>query len=132
MVIRKNNTNSFFRKLFAGQVETVCLLKRENDQRAGTVRTVHLWPVRWKPILQTGEPYQGSMTSVNRRTVCIPRFALDEAGVAYISALDRFKDEQGRHWQPESTTVIDIKLFENIVNVDCLRCDVPSPPGALL
>ena len=132
MPIRKNNTKSFFRKIFAGEVESVCLLKREPDQRAGTVREVGLYPIRWKPIMQTGEPLQGSFTSVNRRTICIPRAALDEAGVAYISSLDRFRDEQGRHWQPESTTIIDIKLFENIVNVDCLRCDPPAPPGRLL
>ncbi len=82
--------------------------------------------------MQTGEPYQGSMTSMNTRTICIPRAALDEAGVAYISALDRFRDVEGRHWQPESTTPIDIKLFENIVNVVCLRADDTAPPGPLL
>lgn len=127
MAIRQSTTKSFFRTIYAGMTETVCLLKRENDQRAGVVRSVMVHGVKWDDIMKTGEPLQGSMTSAHRRTLYVPKVRLQDAGVSYINSLDRFRDKQGRHWQPESTTTIFIEMFENIVSVDCLRCDPPSP-----
>jgi hypothetical protein len=123
MGIRANNTNGFFRRLYAGETEKVCLMKREPDQRAGVFRTVTLYGVRWDEISKTGEPLQISMTSSHRRALHIPREAMKFAHVEFISALDRFRDKEGRLWQPESTTPIMEKLFENMIVVYCLRCD---------
>lgn len=126
MPIAKKTTNGFFKRVYGGQTETVCLLKREDDQRAGIIKSITLYNVRWEQIYKAGEPYQGSMSSSHRRLLLVHREELDYAGVNYINATDRFRDEQGRHWQPESTTMIDNLIFENVVRVHCLRCDTPD------
>jgi hypothetical protein len=46
---------------------------------------------------------------------------LYRVGVKYVSALDRFVDEQERTWQPESNTNIDERLFLNYWKINCLR-----------
>jgi hypothetical protein len=119
--LNKNNTRTFHRTLYAGQLETVTLLKRDDDQRQGVVRSVKLFECRWSAIAKTGETYDGDMVSDHRRQLHIPRIIMDRAGVNYINPADRFVDKEGRTWCPESTEVIDIKLFENHICVMCQR-----------
>jgi hypothetical protein len=121
MPLNKHNTRVFHRRLYSGILESVTLKKRNDDQQAGTVRSIRLHQVRWSRTFKTGEPIAGDVTSSESRTLHIPRVELDRVGVAYINSLDRFVDEQGGVWQPESTTTITVKLFLNHLCVACLR-----------
>ena len=126
MPLNKTNTRTFHRTLYAGILEKVTLLKREDDLRQGTVTSYTVYQIRWSRVYKSGEPFQGDMHSDHRRTIHIPRVELDRIGVAYINPADRFVDEQNRIWQPESTTQIVIPLFSNHICVDCLRADNPA------
>ena len=125
MPLNKRNTKTFHRVLYSTEMESVTLLKREDDQREGVVTSLILYQCRWSRIFKQGEPYQGDMFSDHTRVLHIPRVELDRVGVPYINAIDRFIDEQGRWWQPESTTLIRIQLFENQLCIACLRVDPP-------
>lgn len=126
MPMNKKNTRTFHRLLYVGMLETVTLLKRDDNQRQGTVTSYTLHQCRQGQITKTGQTIQGDMISDHRVTWHIPAIEMDRIGVAYLNPLDRIVDGQGRHWQPESTTSITIKLFQNHFCVDCLRVD---PPG---
>ncbi len=132
MTIRQSTSRSVFRAVYSGMTETVCLLKRENDQRAGIFRSIPLYGVKWENTMKTGEPLQGSMTSSHHRIIFIEKKRLQAVGVQYINHLDRFRDKEGRHWQSESTERIDITLFENVCEISCLRCDPGVPPNQVL
>ena len=126
MPLNSRNTRTFHRAL-AGDIDyKVTLLKRGDDQRQGTVRALVLFQCRRSRIGKTGETLQGDMVSSHVVTWHIPVVELNRVGVAYLNALDRIIDEQGRYWQPEGTTNIDVKLFENHIDVFCLRVDPPN------
>jgi hypothetical protein len=119
------------RKLYAGQLETITMLKRGDDQAAGTVRRLTLFECRRSMHHKNMQPVQGDMSAHHWTVWHIPRTELDRVGVAHINALDIFIDYSGpehveRWWEPESTTNISVKLFEDHVCVGCLRRD---PPG---
>ncbi len=120
MPLNKRNTRTVHRTCFAGITETVTLLKRNDDQQQGTVRSIKLFRCRKGQIAKTGESILGDMAASHTATWHIPRSQLDLVGVAYLNSLDRIVDKQGRTWQPESTTGIDVKLFENEVDLACL------------
>ena len=121
MPLRHGNTRTFHRTLFGGFLETITLLKRKDDQQQGTVTSYTLFQCRRGLIIKTGEPLAGDMSSDHRTVWHLPRIELDRIGVPYISAADRIVDSQGRVWQPESTTQIEDKLFENQLAIQCLR-----------
>lgn len=122
MPITRYNQKTFHRTLYGpGILESVTLLKRDDNQRQGVVRSVKLFDCRWGQIAKQGETYDGDMTSNHKRTLHIPRIELERAGVNYINPADRFVDESNRTWVNESTDVIDIKLMENHVCVTCQR-----------
>lgn len=121
MPLNKRNTRVFHRTLFATELESVTLLKRDDDQREGVVTSYTLFQVRWSSIRKTGQQIQADETSDHRRQLHIPRVELERIGVHYINSLDRFVDEQNRTWEPESTTEIAIRLWENHVDVYCKR-----------
>lgn len=123
MLINPSTTRTFHRRLFAQQMQTITLIKRGDDQQQGTTRTLTLYECRWGIINKQGQTLQGDMVSQHERPLHIPRTELERVGVEYLNPLDRFVDEQGRTWMPESTTPIDVKLFENHVDVQCLRTD---------
>ncbi len=136
MVLRKANTRTQYRRMWAGKSKKVTLLKRDDDQKQGTVRAVTLFDCLPSPtgFTKTGEAFQGDMSSDMRRTWKIPVAELNRGGVAYINALDRIvetTDDGGnllpypRYWQPEGTTMIAVTMLENLVSVDCLRVDPP-------
>jgi hypothetical protein len=125
MPINAANQRVFHRTLFAGMLQTVILLKREDDQREGTVTAYKLFDVWRGQIYKTGQPIQGEMSSDHRATWHVPRVELDRVGVHYINALDRIVDKNGWYWQPESTTNIVTKLILVHLDIDCLRVDPP-------
>lgn len=136
MVLRKANTRTQHRRLWAGKAKRITLLKRDDDQRQGTVRAITLFDClpASNGFTKTGEAIQGDMSSDVRRTWRIPAAELERNGVEYINALDRIveaTDDGGgtlanpRYWQPEGTTSITVTMLENIVTIDCLRVDPP-------
>jgi len=126
MPLNQRTTRTFTRTLYAGILQTVTLLKRNDDQQEGTIRSIQLFDCRQSRVFKTGEPIQGDM-SVDHITMWhIPRRELDRVGVSYINAADRLIDKQNRYWQPESNTVIEVKLFENEVDLQCKRTDPPK------
>ncbi len=126
MPLNKQNTRTFHRTLYGTILESVTLLKRGPDQQQGTVTAYGLHQCRWSRIYKTGQPLQGDMSSNHRRTLHIPVIELDRIGITYISAVDRFVDQDGRFWQPESYNTITVKLIENHMCVDCVRIDPPT------
>ena len=130
MGLRKNNTRTYHRKLFAGQLERIVLLKRNDDQQEGVVRAIILYQCRKSMVQKVGEQIQGDMVVGHTTVWHIPVIELKRTGVNWLNSLDRIVDKQGRYWQPEATTRIDIKLFENHVDLSCLRVD-PTPAEQL-
>ncbi len=130
MVLRKSTTRGFYKFLYAGELETAKILKRENDLREGVVRTCVVFSCRRRPVLKSGQPIQGEMSSNERAEWMIPAVELARVGINYINVLDRIVDKQNRFWQPESGDSIRNRLFENYVSISCQRVDPPSPPAA--
>jgi len=122
-MLNKITTRTFHRKLYAGELETITLLKRNDDQGQTTVRSLKIFNVRKSPIVKTGQTIQGEMSSDERTVWHLFSVELENAGVDYINNLDRIVDSQGRYWQPESTVSIVRKLFENESHVECMRVD---------
>jgi hypothetical protein len=123
--LNRNNTRTFHRALYAGlgMLQAVTLLKRDDNQRQGTVTEYKLFQCRWTRITRLGQTIEGDIQSDNRRTLHIPRIEMDRIGISYFNPLDRFVDEKGRTWQPESPSTITIQLFENWTKIDCTRVD---------
>ena len=121
MPMNRMNTRTFHRFLYAGMLETITLLKRNDNQQQGTVTSYIVHQCRRGQIFKTGETLAGDMISDHRTTWHFPRTELDRIGINYLNPADRIVDGKGRYWQPESTTEIRIKLFENHLCVDCLR-----------
>ena len=122
-LLTKNNCRTFHRKLYGGMgaLETVTLLKRGDNQQQGTVTQYTLHDIRHSPITKTGETITGDTVSDHHITWHIPRVELDRIGVYYLNPLDRIKDSQGRYWQPESDTLITVKLMETHLCLECVR-----------
>ncbi len=129
MPLRKNNTRTFHRPLYAGELQSIRLLKRENDLRESVIRSYVLFDCRHRPISKSGQPVQGEMATVEFTTWYIPSVELARNGIAYINVLDRIVDRFNRFWQPESSQSIDYRLFENHCFINCCRVDPPSPPA---
>lgn len=127
MPLNKYTVRTFHRTLYAGQLESITLLKRDDDQKQGTVRAILVHQVRRSMIFKTGEPIQGDMSANHRAKWHFPRIELDRVGVGHIGALDRIVDDKGRYWQPEADTMLIVKLFETHICIDCKRVDPPVP-----
>ncbi len=136
MVLRKANTRTQFRRMWAGKSKKVTLLKRDDDQKQGTVRAITLFDCIPSSMgfTKTGEAIQGDMSSNMTRTWIIPVAELHRNGVEYLNALDRIvetTDDGGgilanpRYWHPEGTTNILVTMLENVIKIDCLRVDPP-------
>jgi hypothetical protein len=112
--------------LYAGQTESVTLLKRNDDQQEGTVRAITLFDCRRSMITKTGQAINQDTTSEMRTIWHIPSLELERNGVNWINPLDQIRDNQNRYWEPESTTEIIVRLFSTQVDVQCLRIDPPE------
>ena len=131
MPISPATTRIFHRTLYANMLQTVTILKRDNDQQQGTVRAVTVANCRQSMVFKDREPIQGDMTANHRCVWHLSKIDLDAAGINFINAADRIVNLNppfgvGGYWQPESTTEVIVKLFGNHVCVSCLRVDPPS------
>lgn len=127
MPLNRHTTRLFHKFLYATQLQTITLLKRNNDQQAGTVQSYTVYQARIRKEMKSAEPIQKDMTADHRTVWCLPYVELERIGVQYINAADRIVDSQNRYWQPESTTLIELWLFQNHIQIACVRID---PPGA--
>lgn len=127
MTLQRFNMRVFHRRLYAGLLWTVTLLKRGDDLQQGTVRAITLYQCRPGQITYTGNTLQGTMNADDRLTWHIPDVELARVGVHHITSLDRIVDKYDRYWQPESPTTVLSKLLGNHLCVNCLRVDPPSP-----
>lgn len=123
-LLRKSTTRTIaYRRVFGGNTETITLYKRGDDQQQGTVVTYKLFNCRRSLVTKSGETIQGDMSSQHRTVWHIPRSELDRVGIAYLNPIDLIREKNGDIWQPESTTVITVKLFDNEIDLSCLRLD---------
>ena len=124
MPLNRANQRHFHRTLYAGQLESIRLLKRDDDQRQGTVTPYILYEARRSAIKKSGQTLDGDMNVTHTTTWHIPRVELERVGINYLNPLDQIEQldepERGNFWQPEATTEIDVKLFGDHVCVDCL------------
>lgn len=121
-MLRRKNSRNAHRWVTGGRQESVQLLKRDDDQRQGTVTRHVLFQCRWKARMsKTGELIYKDVLVQNDRVLYVPIVELNRVGVAYINPADRFIDIQGRYWQPESDTKIEIKLLETHLEINCVR-----------
>lgn len=119
MPLNPQNTRSFHRSLYAGQLETITLLKRGADQDA-TVQSFKLFNCRHSYFFRIGEMIATDMDAGNNCIWHIPREELDRVGISYINHLDRIVDKRGRYWQAEANTAgMTMKLWENHICVAC-------------
>jgi len=123
MPLNAMNQRNFMRHLYAGQLQTVKLFKRGDDQKEGTVVTHLLFGVRLSKIYKTGEPIQGDMSANHTMTLHIPFVELNRVGVQYINAGDFFEDAKGRKWVTLSPETTINKLFEVHLCVPVERYD---------
>ena len=133
MPLSRENTKNFQRKLFVGWLETIRFLKRNDDQQQGTVRAVTVFNARRSIMIKTGQSIQHEMSSQHSCTWHIPKSELLRVGIQYINNLDRIEqlgsgdpNEKGFFWEPESTTIIIVKLGGNEIDIECLRVDPPD------
>lgn len=140
MVLRANNQRTSYRYIYGTALKPVYLLKRNDDQQQGIVVQHRLFDCRRGNISKTGQTIQGDEVSNHRTTWYIPRVILDQNGIRWLNALDRiveYVDDQllpltpPRWWQPESTTRIEVKLWETWVELECLRIDPTPAPEAV-
>lgn len=111
-----------------GVLQRVTLLKRDDDQRQGTVTAYTLFQCCRSRITRTGEPIAGDETVDTRCTWHIPACELRRVGVNHLNATDRIVDEVNGTgtWQPEATTNITEKMFQQYLDLECLKT---NPPG---
>lgn len=128
MVLARWNSTSFHRQLYAGQMERVILLKRNDDQQEGVVRALVLFECRRGNVQKTGEAINTDTQAVHSCQWVIPCIQLRAVGVNYINVCDRIVDQFNAFWQPESPQTITLSQFDQYYIVECLRVD-PPPPG---
>lgn len=125
-MLRKKTMRNAHRYISSGRQERVEVLKRDDDQRQGTVTRYLLFQCRWAPrIDRTGEPIQSDMLVDHSRILHVPVVELKRVGINHINPADRFIDIEGRYWQPESSTDITEKLYSLHLDIYCLRVDPP-------
>lgn len=131
MPLKRINSPSISRKIYAGQMEKVTLLKRKDDQQEGQVVAYTLFECRRGNISKTGEPIQLDMTVSHSVQWVIPAQQLLKISVNYLNVLDRIIDKYGMWWQPESNQTITLSQFDQEYIIDCVRID-PTPNIILL
>ncbi len=126
MPINASNQRHMMRHLYAGMLQTVTLLKRNNDQQEGTVVAYKLFGVRQARLFKTGQPIRGNMAVGSNVTWHIPMAELERVGVAYFNVLDRIVDKTGAYWQPETNEMIRFQLLKTHWCISCVRIDPPA------
>ena len=127
MPLNPRNTRTVHRTVHCGLTHTVTLLKRGDQQKAGTVYAVRLFRCRKSRVSRSAEEIAGDETADHQTVWHVPRSELDRVKIDHLNFLDRIVEKNGAYWQPEATTRIDEKLFGNEVDLACLRVDPPAP-----
>lgn len=130
-LITKSTSETFHTWLYAGQLGTVTLLKRGDDQAEGTVTAYVLYECRRSNTVKDGQPIQGDLAVESSTTWQIPAIQLRRIGVNYLNVLDRIIDDLNMWWQPESGQSITLSQFDSHYIIKCVRID-PSPNQVLL
>lgn len=133
MPLNISDFRTFYKRLYGGVgvLETVTLLKRDDDQLEGVVTAYRIFNARRSLIYKSGQAIFQDMTSAHRVRWHIPYPEIERVGIHYLNVLDRIVDPQGRYWQPESNTTITSKLQDNHFCLECLRVDpTPSIPSS--
>lgn len=131
MVLRRRNQQTFHRGLYRGQLQTVVLLKRADDQAEGQVTAYQLYQCRRGNISKSGEAIAFDTAALTTTNWLIPCKELRRVGINYINVLDRIVDMFQMWWQPESPQTITLAVFDNYFLVPTLRVD-PYPNQVLL
>jgi hypothetical protein len=128
MPLRANNTQNYHRCLYAGRMEPLKILKREDDLRESviTARIVYAcWRSRYT---RTKEPISHDVTAEHTTDWHIALSELQRVGINFLSSLDKLVQiepqnlqELGWEWQPESDTNIDASVFGNTLKIRCKR-----------
>ena len=124
MTLNRHNTRTFHRRLYSGQLQSITLLKRNDDQQQGIVTSFILYQCRRSSLHKTGESIQGDMSAGDSTYWHIPRTELDRVGINYLNPLDRIVDptpKTGGIWMPQANTHIDVKLFGTHITILCTR-----------
>lgn len=129
--MRRRNTQVFHRGLYRGQMETVILLKRGDDQQEGTVIQHTLFQVRRSNLSKSGEAIAFDVPASTAIQWLIPCTELRRVGVNYLNVLDRIVDKYQMWWEPESPQNIELAIFDNYYIVNAIRVD-PYPNTVLL
>ena len=128
MPLGRINTSVFHRRLYAGELETVTLLKRRDDQKEGSVVALKLFECRRGNISKQGEAIQTDETAEHYVQWLIPYTELKRVGVNYLNVLDRIVDKFNMWWQPESPQTITLAIFDNYYAIDTVRIDPIAQP----
>lgn len=123
MSMNRHNSRTFHRRLFAGMLQKITVLKRDDDLQQGTVRSIVLYQCRISQYTKTGQTIQGDELSAHSCTWHIPQVEMQRTGINYFNPLDRIVDKFGRYWQPEAPQTISVKLFETHWDLECIRVD---------
>lgn len=126
MPMNRSNSQVFHRFLYSGEMETVTILKRNDDQQEGTVTAFVIFECRRGNTSKTGEALQGEMATSHHCQWLIPCIQLRAVGINYLNVLDRIVDKYQQWWQPESPQTTTLSQFDNYYIVECVRID---PPG---
>lgn len=126
-LIRRNNSKTYHRRVFAGQLQRLTLIKRDDDQQEGTQRTLTIFQAWRSEVSKSGEPIQAGMAATQTVTWYVPKTELDRVGVDHVNVLDRLIDKQYGTgvWQPESDQQINTHLWGNYVEVNCVSLKAP-------
>jgi hypothetical protein len=120
--MNRQNQRYFYRKLYAGWLDTITIQKRANDQNMGQVTTLTAFECREKKIHHSGEPLRGTAAAGDRTVWQIPRVEMDRLGITEFNALDRIIGPDGQTWQIEANDgEVTIQLGKDYCNLSCRR-----------
>jgi hypothetical protein len=131
MPLKRRNQHVFQRRLYAGQLEKVILLKRLDDQNEGSVTAYTLYQCRRGNITKSGEAIYKDTGAFTYLQWLIPCTELRRVGVNYLNVLDRIVDQFGMFWEPESPETITLAIFDNFYVIPARRVD-PFPNEILV
>ena len=121
MALGPNTTRNFHRKLYPG-LRTIILHKRGRGSAQSTGTNYILFMVRQKRIHYGGQNVDGNMNTNDYCEWMIAREELDRVGVDDINIIDTITDvKTGEIWQPESSDILENKLWRNYLNIPTKR-----------
>lgn len=126
MPLKRNNTRTFHRVLYAGELQKVILFKRGDDYQEGVIRKITLFEVRRSQITKNGQPLQNEMLVHHQSDWHFCVAELLRNGVQYMNPLDKWYDPVEGHWyQQETNQAQQVKVFGNFLTIQAIRVDPP-------